>query len=314
MNTKLAMTAALRGGWFFRTDALAAGYSDKEIRSRVKAGRWAHLCRGAYAELGPDDESLSHWDRVRRRHLHAAKAVYHRLGGRAVLSHQSALVLHGLEAGELDLTRIHLTRLIGPGRTVGSVCQHSARPEVVDPIEVDGVLATPGPRSVVEAIRYVAYPSAVSVVDEALRSGLVTRTALDDALDLFAGHVGIGTATRAVRFGDGRSESVGESRLRVILADLGLPAPILQFEVRDGTGHLVGRVDFLLVRWRVIIEFDGALKYSGKTSRALVAEKVREDRLRDLGYEVVRVTWPDLARPADVLARIRRAIDRSSLR
>jgi len=64
----------------------------------------------------------------------------------------------------------------------------------------------------------------------------------------------------------------------------------------------------------VILEFDGALKYGGTGADALIAEKVREDRLRDLGYEVVRVTWADLAQPLELIARIRRAIDRSQSR
>lgn len=40
------------------------------------------------------------------------------------------------------------------------------------------------------------------------------------------------------------------------------------------------------------------MKYSGADGRqALVAEKRREDRLRDLGFQVVRVTWAELDRP-----------------
>jgi len=51
-----------------------------------------------------------------------------------------------------------------------------------------------------------------------------------------------------------------------------------------------------------VVEFDGAVKYAGADGRAaLVAEKLREDRLRALGYEVVRIVWSDLARP-DIIA------------
>ncbi len=61
----------------------------------------------------------------------------------------------------------------------------------------------------------------------------------------------------------------------------------------------------------MIVEFDGAVKYGDCGPDTLIAEKVREDRLRDLGYQVVRVCWADLARPTELLRRIRRAIDRS---
>jgi hypothetical protein len=178
-------------------------------------------------------------------------------------------------------------------------------------IELDGVRMTDGARAVVETIRGTKYPIAVSVVDQALRRQLATRDQLDDALRLFANRSGINTATRAVLFADGRAESVGESRLRVLLADLGLPPPILQAEIRDADGTLVARVDFLL--GRVVIEFDGALKYGNGDSDTLIAEKLREDRLRELGYQVVRVSWADLSRPVELLNRIRRAMSIASL-
>jgi hypothetical protein len=315
VNTKLAATAARRGGWFDRRDAIEAGYSDVEIRARVREGRWTRLCRGAYAALDPEEGDLPSWERAIRRHVRTAKAVYHRLGGRAVLSHQSALLVHGVEISDVDLSCVHVTRLSGCGRPGESVRQHASRPPVTDPVEVDGVHLTPAARSVVETIRYTSYAIAVSVVDLALRQGVATAAQLSQALSLFAGRTGIRTATRAVEFGDGLAESVGESRLRVLLADLGLPAPVLQAEIRDATGSFVARVDFLLARWGVIIEFDGAEKYRGEDgSQAVVAEKWREDRLRDLGYEVVRVSWADLDDPVLVIRRIRLAIERSQRR
>ena len=76
----------------------------------------------------------------------------------------------------------------------------------------------------------------------------------------------------------------------------------------DAAGVLVGRVDFL-VAGRVVVEFDGLLKYRGEDGpEVVVAEKRREDRLRELGYEVVRVTWDELAHPERILARIRAAL------
>jgi putative AbiEi antitoxin of type IV toxin-antitoxin system len=311
MNTKLMLIAASRGDWFTRADACAAGYTDADIHRRVTAGRWIRLTRGAYAQPGSEVASMAEWDREAWLHQRAAKAVYQRLAGRAVVSHQSALVMYGVRVSELDLRRVHVTRVSGLGRSGSTVCQHAARPPVGEPVEQDGVLLTPGARAVVEAVRATSYAVAVSVVDQALRRRLATAEELATALSLFDGRPGNTTATRAVLFADSRSESVGESRLRVVLADLGLPVPILQAEIRDERGVLVARADFLLAEWGVVIEFDGAIKYGDGTPDALIAEKVREDRLRDLGYQVVRICWPDLAHPLDLLTRIRRAIGRS---
>jgi hypothetical protein len=314
MNVNLAAQAAKRGGWFSRTDAIAAGYTDDEVGQRVRQGEWIRLCHGAYAAPGPEDVSRSVWDRAIRRHVLTTSAIYHRIGGRAIVSHQSAVLQHGIQVSDLDLSRVHLTRVAGHGRTGREVCVHAARPPVLDPVEVHRLQVTPAPRAVVETIRATSYPVAVSVVDEALRRRVATTDQLAAAVELFSGRSGVRTAAKAIAFGDGRSESVGESRLRVLLADLGLPQPVLQAEIRNPAGGLVARVDFLLERWGVVIEFDGALKYAGSGADALIAEKIREDRLRDLGYEVVRVTWADLSRPADLLARIQRAIARSRQR
>jgi hypothetical protein len=54
------------------------------------------------------------------------------------------------------------------------------------------------------------------------------------------------------------------------------------------------------------------MKYAGVNGReALAVEKAREDRLRALGYEFVRLTWTDLSRPAKVDRLLRLAIARA---
>ncbi|WP_345385023.1 hypothetical protein [Ornithinimicrobium tianjinense] len=123
---------------------------------------------------------------------------------------------------------------------------------------------------------------------------------------------GFGSATHTVRevvaAADGRSESTGESRTRWLVRALGW-ACTPQVELRDEHGQFVARVDLLLDDWRVVIEFDGAVKY---TDPAVVfAEKDRERRIRDLGYEVVRLRWADLDRPAYVRQLILKAIARA---
>lgn len=43
--------------------------------------------------------------------------------------------------------------------------------------------------------------------------------------------------------------------------------------------------------------------------------EAKEDRLREIGFEVVRLTWADLNGPvADVRRRIRNAMDRAATR
>ncbi|SEC34911.1 hypothetical protein [Rhodococcus koreensis] len=143
------------------------------------------------------------------------------------------------------------------------------------------------------------------------------RVAVVDAeLALAARRHGIDAARRVVHFVSGHSESVGESRSRVMLARAGLAVPSQQGEVFDPGGRRVGRVDFHF-DGIVLGEFDGRVKYGrllkpGQSpGDAVFAEKQREDALRDLGYQVVRWTWDDLESPSQAVDRVRRAIARA---
>ena len=112
---------------------------------------------------------------------------------------------------------------------------------------------------------------------------------------------------------DGLAESPGESWTRVVFVSLGLIDVEPQVEIRDTRGKLVGRVDFLFRKHRTIVEFDGLVKYGGTDGRqALIDEKHREDALRALGYQMVRLTWRDLHTPARVNHLIRDAFSRAA--
>ena len=107
----------------------------------------------------------------------------------------------------------------------------------------------------------------------------------------------IRAAARAVDFADPLSESVGESRSRVLIHRLGLTAPDLQVRVRRRDGSVMARCDFGWEGHRTVGEFDGRVKYGrllrpGQSAEDVVwAEKRREDSLRDEGWQVVRWIW-----------------------
>jgi len=111
---------------------------------------------------------------------------------------------------------------------------------------------------------------------------------------------------------DPRIESAAESRALWVLHIMGIPRPTPQVSIRDEWGTPFARVDFLIEDAGVIIEIDGMAKYEDILD--LRAEKVREDRLRSLGYEVVRLTWADLADPLEVRRTILAAMQRAARR
>jgi hypothetical protein len=139
--------------------------------------------------------------------------------------------------------------------------------------------------------------------DGALRAGTATPDALSRAVEVFATHTGIGPVRAALPLADARHESPGESRAAFLLAALGHSVEPQVEVVAEGRRY---RADFRIVGTRVLVEFDGAVKYEDR--RALVEEKQREDALRRAGWVVVRVVWGDLDDPRRVARRLAAAL------
>jgi very-short-patch-repair endonuclease len=112
------------------------------------------------------------------------------------------------------------------------------------------------------------------------------------------------TVRRVLAVADTRSESVLESRSRVLWLAAALPAPVQQAVIRCD-GRFVARVDFLWQEARLIVEVDGMGKYADPA--ALRDEKRRQNELVALGYKVLRFTWADIVgRPDHVVAQVAR--------
>ena len=311
VNPKLKLLAEQQGGVFSRQQAISGGYTAKQVRSRLDDGRWVRIRHGQYAEQ-LDLSALEPWVRVRQEHRRMVHAVVNswRRGAIAV-SHQSALALHGLPLWGLDLPQVHVTRLDDlTGGTVSGVRHHVGKLAESDLTEVEGLTATSVARAVFETACTTSFEVAVVSFDAALRDGLISSDDIVRLLDVTEFWPGSATVRAALGFSDARSESVGESRLRVLLSNHGLPAPVLQYEFHDANGF-VARVDFYFPEFHTVVEFDGRAKYGDASAEVLVREKIREDRLRALGLQVVRSDWTDLNRPDRLLAGIRQAFTRS---
>ena len=295
-----------------RRDAVASGYSDDELRRLARAGEWSRLRRGAYVE-GRAPESISEQHRL------LVRATMAGLRRPAVVSHQSAAVLHGLALWAVPLDRVHLTRRPPAVQDTSRVLRcHVARLRPDEVVEIDGVPVTSQVRTLLDLSCSVPLEPAVVALDAALHGGALQHAELRSGLAALFGVPGSRRAARAVDLADGRSESVGESRSRLLLHQQGVPPSGLQFEVRVD-GRVVARTDFVWEEHRLVGEFDGRIKY-GRLLRsgqqpgdAVFAEKRREDVVRESGWGVVRWCWDDLHRPARLADRIRRARARASL-
>ncbi|MFC0457964.1 hypothetical protein ACFFGR_15605 [Arthrobacter liuii] len=182
---------------------------------------------------------------------------------------------------------------------------------LVHSVQYQGFAVTTLPQTVMDCMVRLEIPDAVAIADAVLgpRRGpgeALTRQQLLDAAAGLASAAKRRHIQEVLALADEASESVGESRSRAFIHVLGLPAPVLQHVFHDREGF-IARTDFFWPEAKVIGEFDGDAKYLDEvllagvsTQEAILAEKKREDRLRALGYKVVRWDWKTLSTP-DVL-------------
>lgn len=293
-----------------RRDAARWGFSGADIRRSMARGDLVRVRRGGYL----DASTAQALDEVTM-HAVLVRAGLHMQRDPGVVSHVSAAVLHGLPVWAIDLSLVHLTkRRRNSGRNDPIIHIHTTALGDGDVVILNGVEVTSPTRTILDLACTLPFEQAVIVADAALHHQLSTREALSDSIARARGRHGLSRAGLVVGFADGGSESVGESRSRVGMNRAGLPAPALQRVIRRSNGDVVGRSDF---DWDGLLgEFDGMVKYGrlrldGETAGDAVArEKRREDDLRDLGHGMVRWTWAELGRPADLYARIGLRIQR----
>ncbi|MBF6842431.1 DUF559 domain-containing protein, partial [Acinetobacter baumannii] len=97
-----------------------------------------------------------------------------------------------------------------------------------------------------------------------------------------------------------------ETLLRLMLVFARLPEPKLNVDIVDGWGRHVARVDLLLRRWKVVVEYDG--RHHETDPAQWKRDRERREALEALGYRVIVVAASDLAAPASVPWRVHAAL------
>jgi hypothetical protein len=319
MDAGLERIIAAQHGFFYRRQALDCGLRTKEIQTLVKAGEWVRLRRGAFTTRvihdSLDDAGL---------HVLHLRAIAGNLTGHVVATGVSALAALGVPLWGVDLAVVHVAREPGvTSRTDANVVHHIAPIPDDQLVNVDGLLVAAPERSVIDAARAVSFETGVVLADGAKRLLSFDIDLATSVLESQRDWPGSLRASRVLRFSDGAAETVGESRSRVMIARLGLPAPQLQKAFYRSDGTVLARSDFYFDEFNTIGEFDGKQKYgrslyeaSGRIQDTDVGEVVwqekrREDALRDDGNEMVRWVWFEIdGHDIEMRARFQRAFDR----
>lgn len=337
MNPVLLATMHRQAGVFTVDQAEAAGVSRDDLRSLLRRHEIVRVRRNVYTAA-----ALWNSDAVTRHRIEVAAALINRgwrpeNAGPLVAGHRSAACLwgfrlpwgvlgHAPETAKLAVADgSHRSGPSGVELVSADRCKRTYRAGVsVRPAHMpeshvsvrNGVPVTSLARTAVDLMRETDRTNAMIIGDQALRLGCA-KPELIGVAEYCSGWRGGKQAVELALLADGRAESAAESLGRLVVHDAGLRGYVPQFAVVDANGQQ-RRLDIAFPdRW-VALEPDGKVKYDdphGDPADVLWKEKLREDAIRDVGWEIVRATWHQLNRERpQVLARLDAAFVRAERR
>ncbi|WP_148613232.1 type IV toxin-antitoxin system AbiEi family antitoxin domain-containing protein [Nocardioides rubriscoriae] len=297
-----------RYGVFLRREAEDLGYHDHAISSLVKTGVWHRVRHGAYRD-GATWAELSDTER----YALLCRAAVRQARTEVVLSHVSSANEWAAPLWDVDLSFVDLTRRDEKaGRKEAGIRQHRGVLVDGDVVEHGGLFVMSATRTALEVTTLLDIEHSMIVIDDLLHRGLTDPERLATRYALMNHWPATLHTDLILRQVDGRAESVGETRLRYLCWAQRLPAPQVNYEIRDASGRVVARVDLAWPELGVFVEFDGMMKYGrllkdGESVKdAVVREQRREEMICGLtGWVCVRVVWADLERPVATADRIR---------
>ncbi len=258
----------------------------------------AQLRSSAWQRLYPDVYACTSLDVD---HAVRAHAVARLLLRDAVVSGRSAAVLWGVDLADAAEP---VSASVDPSCRAGALdgVVLTRRTLSADEVTRRGATRVTTPlRTALDLCRGRPLDDAVVDLDRFLAGGLVDLASVRSAARVLTGR-----DCRHVRsvaaLADGLAGSPQETRLRLLLARAGLPAPVAQFVVRDGA-RFVARVDFAWPEHRLALEYDGA--WHGGTAQ-FRADRARLNAVTSAGWRTVFATAADLRHPADLLRRLDR--------
>jgi predicted transcriptional regulator of viral defense system len=185
----LQAEAYQQGGYFTAEQARVHGVSRQLLDHHVRAGRFERIRRGLYRVSGfPTGEH----DDIRERWLAVGPH-------KAVVSHQSALVLHDLSDNIPNAVHVLVPRRHRGLRRPPGVVVHTTNDEDEIPtVWRDGIAVTTPARSIVDAADELQPEQLNMAVRQALGRGLLTRRQLEEEAARRMRHTVIDRALEAV--------------------------------------------------------------------------------------------------------------------
>ncbi|MBA2464620.1 MAG: hypothetical protein H0V42_06560 [Nocardioidaceae bacterium] len=177
--------------------------------------------------------------------------------------------------GHVDVPPISLFRLPGHGRVRYSQCQSGERDLRPWDVQVfDGVAMTTPICTAWDIGRLSRRDVAIGGLDGLLRHTDLDKEEMVNGVERFRRHRGVVQLRGLAPLADGRSESPGESVLRLRWLDLPmLPPPVPQVPVLDSRGREIYRLDLGVEELHYAAEYDGESFHTEETDRTHDAER-----------------------------------------
>jgi hypothetical protein len=285
-------------------DALTTGPFDLEearrhglTKDHLLGASWRRLGGGYYAF-----RDIAHDPNV------VLAAAIRRFPRMAVFSGRTAAWLHGLDMPPCDPIEVTLPLGSPTSRLVGVAVRRSAV-DAGETVMRRGLPATSMVRTIADLGRRLPLVEAVAALDMAMHRRLVDPVDLVSWAGTHPRCRGVARLRRALELAEPKTESVMETRLRLLLVLARLPKPLAQISLVDEDGHFVGRPDFYYPLHRLALEYDG----SGHREN-LTGDNRRQNRMVDAGYRLLRFTAADvLSAPDSVVTLVRRTLSQPSL-
>lgn len=252
---------------FTLVDARGFGWNDHKLKSLLNCGGVRRACHGVYVSGQVPDTLATR-----------ARALSLVLPTGAAVCRRTAAWLYGVDARAIGERSSDppLQVLVDARSTVihrkGVEGFSAGLFDSDEIVEIEGCRVTSPLRTATDLGRWLPRLEAVAVIDQFLRLDLVKLDALIEQVVRFARHKGVRQLAFAVRIADPLAESPGESWLRVVIVDAGLPRPRAQVEFLDGLGEVRFRVDLGYDEVKLGLEYMGVEVHSG------IEKRQRDDR------------------------------------
>ncbi|PZF79876.1 type IV toxin-antitoxin system AbiEi family antitoxin domain-containing protein [Jiangella anatolica] len=285
----------------------ARGLSPGALRHAVTTGRLVRLRRGVYCD---GEVWRASGRRPADRHTVETCAAWLALGRSGWAVGYSAAVIAGLPVPWGEPRPLRFSRPTRPHgrRAYTGVRLRTAGVEQTDVFLLHGVPVTTPARTAADVAREHDFAAGLVLADAALRSGIASAGELRQVAERQSRWPHGSQAMLVAAHADGARESPAESVSFAGFVSAGLPLPACNVWVA-GRGAGGARADFVWRQHRLVGEVDGHLKYTAPfradQENVLVDEKLRQLRIEEAGYVVVRWTAAEaMSRPEAVVERI----------